>query len=187
MCSYLNYYYHELDDIPGFNVVVYFVDEQNLSNQKSLKQLRIPSRGDETIDDVENQESIVKIMVESPKDPPNSGFVSTFPVPTMAISSQEPSGSHSIQVSEEIGKTDDQIINEPIDVNVPYDTSNLFYAYEGADEPILTHPAQQIADDDSSTNGEQSSHKIVETKPTEEANASTSIDHSTSSSMSSTS
>lgn len=104
-----------------------FLDDQSSQGQK--KQLRIPSRGGPdhpSIDDLDNQESVVKIMVESPKDPPNSDFASTFPMPASVTNSSESVSAPCAII--EIGEA-----NEPIDVNTPRDTTNIFYAYDESD------------------------------------------------------
>lgn len=71
-------------------------------------------------------------MVESPKDPPNSEFGVLFDPPT-------------VDTPKVIETPDDSNIDpSPIDVNVPRDTSNIFYAY---DEPETVVSDSQAASD----------------------------------------
>lgn len=69
---------------------------------------------------------IVTIMVESPRDPPNSDFTTMEPQrqppPLPPRQSREQAKAEDLQ---------DPAINEPIDVNMPVDTTNIFYHYEG--------------------------------------------------------
>lgn len=85
------------------------------------------------LDLVGKQESIVKICIDSPKEPPNVEFGVAF-LQTAVVRNK----TESIQ---EIEQTDGQSsptsvtlvtdnIQEPIDVNIPRDTTNIFYAYE---------------------------------------------------------
>lgn len=108
------------------------------------------------IDPLSKQESIVKIMVESPKEPPNVEFGVAFPQTTVVRIKTEPT--HDIEqqqppppseAASEIAvslATDIQDIQEPIDVNIPRDTTNIFYAYEETEqqeEHEHQHPPQQ--------------------------------------------
>lgn len=79
-----------------------------------------------------NQESVVRIMVESPKDPPNVEFGVAFPQTTVVRQKTDP-----MMEPEQIdclasSSVPDAIedVQEPIDVNTPRDTTNIFYAYE---------------------------------------------------------
>lgn len=141
---------------------IFILDDQ--SNQNQLKQLRIPSRGIDD-DELDNQESVVKIMVESPKDPPNSDFASTFPVPTVEIPSPFSSEIAPIQPSIDTTSTETQVIqidddnddvNEPIDVNTPRDTTNIFYAYDETEANQINSSQQTI--ENASTNQSLSTH-----------------------------
>lgn len=75
----------------------------------------------------------VTIMVESPKDPPNVDFGVNITT-----------GSSLKQSSDSINELNDQMkpafefddINQPIDVNKPRDTSNIFYVYEEPTEKL---------------------------------------------------
>lgn len=126
------------------------LDEQVKKPQKSStpSQLLATSTG-ESVDDLDpvgNNESIVKIMVESPKEPPNVEFGVAFP--QTAVVRNKTESTH------EIEQTDDQDaltsvvtlvtdnIQEPIDVNIPRDTTNIFYAYEETEVDNSFQPAQ---------------------------------------------
>lgn len=122
------------------NILFIASDEQTKRALKSPtpSQLRVSTHC-ETADDLDpvgNQESIVKIMVESPKTPPNVEYEFGVAFPQTAVVRKK---TESIQ--QEIEQTDDQTslasvtlvtdnIQEPIDVNIPRDTTNIFYAYE---------------------------------------------------------
>lgn len=88
-----------------------------------------------------NPESIVTIMVESPKEPPNSDFGTSFSSPPLPVS-DDPETVTAIEedvhdashVSTSNVIADD--IQEPIDVNTPRDTTNIFYAYEETDADV---------------------------------------------------
>lgn len=73
------------------------------------------SPGSDELYPCEVPESIVKIMVESPKDPPQVDYHYSFPITTSEPITTTPSG-----VEGEIR----------IDVNMPVDSTNLFYEYE---------------------------------------------------------
>lgn len=124
-------------DLFGFNnhFFPFESDEQAKRLQKSPtpSQLRVtPCEGDDSLDPDGNQGSIVKIMVESPKEPPNVEFGVAFPQPAVVRIKTE--------TTQDIEQTDGQTsstavtlatdIQEPIDVNIPRDTTNIFYAYE---------------------------------------------------------
>lgn len=89
-----------------------------------------------------NPESIVTIMVESPKEPPNSEFGTSFSSPpppklddadtSVTMTEGNVRDASDVSISNVI--IDD--IQEPIDVNTPRDTSNIFYAYEEADASV---------------------------------------------------
>lgn len=91
-----------------------------------------------------NPESIVTIMVESPKEPPNSEFGTSFSSPPPPPSKLDDSNtSVSMTESNVHNPTDLSISNviiddiqEPIDVNTPRDTTNIFYAYEETDASV---------------------------------------------------
>lgn len=66
-------------------------------------------------------ESIVKIMVESPKDPPQVDYHYSFPGAGASIVTATSDGQQQQQAAEgEIR----------VDVNMPVDSTNLFYEYE---------------------------------------------------------
>lgn len=115
-------------------------DEQAKRAQKSPtpSQLRVSTHCEtaDELDPVGNQESIVKIMVESPKTPPNVEYEFGVAFPQTAVVRKKTESTQ-----QEIEQTDDQSsltsdplvtdnIQEPIDVNIPRDTTNIFYAYE---------------------------------------------------------
>lgn len=66
-------------------------------------------------------ESIVKIMVESPKDPPQIDYNYTVPEGDREVDPQPP--------VPEVGQVSQGEIR--IDVNMPVDSTNIFYEYEG--------------------------------------------------------
>lgn len=102
------------------------------------------------MDSIGNQESIVKIMVESPKEPPNVEFGVAFPQTAVVQKKTES--------TQEIEQTDGENlptsviliadIQEPIDVNIPVDTTNIFYAYEEkeVDNSFQSQQSQQPLD-----------------------------------------
>lgn len=117
------------------NFHIFSLDEQTKKPQKSPtpSQLHVETcEATDELDPVGNQESIVKIMVESPKEPPNVEFGVAFPQTAVVRIKTES--------TQEIEQTDGQSsstsvtlvtdIQEPIDVNIPRDTTNIFYAYE---------------------------------------------------------
>lgn len=89
-----------------------------------------------------NPESIVTIMVESPKEPPNSDFGMSFsspPLPklddsdiSVATTDANVHDTSDVSVSNVIVED----IRQPIDVNTPRDTTNIFYAYEETDASV---------------------------------------------------
>lgn len=93
-------------------------------------------------------------MVESPKEPPNSDFCTSFSSPPLPISDDPETvtttdgdvhdASH-VSTSNVI--IDD--IQEPIDVNTPRDTTNIFYAYEETDADVSDLQSEQILPVDS--------------------------------------
>lgn len=111
------------------------LDEQIKRPQKSPtpSQLHVsPCEATDELDPVGNLESIVKIMVESPKEPPNVEFGVAFPqtavVQKKTESTQEIEQTDGQNASTSVTLVTD--IQEPIDVNIPRDTTNIFYAYE---------------------------------------------------------
>lgn len=102
------------------------------------------------IDPLSKQESIVKIMVESPKEPPNVEFGVAFPQTTVVRIKTE--STHDIEEQQQQQQSDVESvtaislatdIQEPIDVNIPRDTTNIFYAYEEAEIDNTFHEQQQ--------------------------------------------
>lgn len=79
-------------------------------------------------------------MVESPKDPPNVEFGVAFPQTTVVREKTETTTTATATaITPDIQSTACSNVQEPIDVNTPRDTANIFYAYEVADasaEPI---------------------------------------------------
>lgn len=81
-------------------------------------------------------------MVESPKEPPNSEFGTSFsspPPPKLddpdtSVTMTEDNMHDASDVSSSNVIMDD--IQEPIDVNTPRDTTNIFYAYEETDASV---------------------------------------------------
>lgn len=76
-------------------------------------------------------------MVESPHEPPNSDFSINVPAAAVAAEDRECSA--------------DQVvidIDEPIDVNVPRDTTNIFYDYaEPSSSSSTTNDNTNLRDD----------------------------------------
>lgn len=165
----------------NMNFQFILLDDQN--NQK--KQLRIPSRGGPDGPDgdvLDNQESVVRIMVESPKDPPNSDFASAFPVPYVEVCSSSSISGEIIPIQSEINAPitteaevivigdddDDNGVNEPIDVNTPRDTTNIFYAYDESEANQMNSP--QTSDtaptnQSTSTNPNESTENRIDSDP----------------------
>lgn len=117
----------------------------------------------EMLQPVEDQESVVKIMVESPKEPPNIEFGVTSPQATTVvqqktdwkpqtdqINSQALSSSSSSTTIPPDAAKSIADIQEPIDVNKPRDTTNIFYAYEDVefDNSIQYQPSTSVIDDE---------------------------------------
>lgn len=83
-------------------------------------------------------------MVESPKEPPNVEFGVAFPQTAVVQKKTES--------TQEIEQTDGENlptsviliadIQEPIDVNIPVDTTNIFYAYEEKEVDNSFQPQQ---------------------------------------------
>lgn len=124
---------------------------------------------------MENQESVVKIMVESPKDPPNVEFGVAFPRPTAIVRQKTDPTAHEIEIetdTDTVAKTEtiieseiagcqmtdtsiststpdanrmeNVIVPDPIDVNTPRDTTNIFYAYEDVEFDNSLQPQSSI-------------------------------------------
>lgn len=118
---------------------VLFLDEQ--SGKTSSHKAKAPSPFRSAVNNAGdndlfvNPDSIVTIMVESPKDPPNSDFATSFsspPPPKSDEPDESMTDADAADVCESNVVIDD--IQEPIDVNTPRDTTNIFYAYEETDE-----------------------------------------------------
>lgn len=103
----------------------------DLTKEKNRKSTpaSIHIQPEDDLDHLTTKQPPVTIMVESPKDPPNVDFG----VNLTTSSDIQP---FSIDASKATNKTtftfDD--VNQPIDVNKPRDTSNIFYAYEEPNE-----------------------------------------------------
>ena len=100
------------------------------------------------IDPLSKQESIVKIMVESPKEPPNVEFGVAFPHTTVVQIKTESIEQQQQQPQSTDGTSTTAVqlaadIQEPIDVNIPRDTTNIFYAYEETEIDNSFHEQQQ--------------------------------------------
>ncbi|XP_031618644.1 sodium channel protein 60E isoform X2 [Contarinia nasturtii] len=126
-------------------------DEQMKKPQKSPTQTQLlasPGRAADDLDSVSNNESIVKIMVESPKEPPNVEFGVAFP--QTAVVRYKTETTHEIEQTDGENSPTSVVtlvtdnIQEPIDVNIPRDTTNIFYAYEETeiDNSFQAQPAQ---------------------------------------------
>lgn len=87
-------------------------------------------------------------MVESPKEPPNVEFGVAFPQTTVVRIKTESTNDIEQQQSTDgtsvtavpLAAAD---IQEPIDVNIPRDTTNIFYAYEETEIDNSFHEQQQ--------------------------------------------
>lgn len=82
-------------------------------------------------------------MVESPKEPPNSDFGTSFSAPPPPKLDEQPNTSTAVtegsvsDVSTTITSDANVVdLQEPIDVNTPRDTTNIFYAYEVTDANV---------------------------------------------------
>lgn len=128
-----------------------------------------------------DQESIVKIMVESPKDPPNIEFgvassqatttvvqqktdsrpqTEQIHIETSSSSSSSKSSSSSLpKTTMPSNETIIADIQEPIDVNTPRDTTNIFYAYEDVefDNSINHQPSTSAIDEENNPTERRSS------------------------------
>lgn len=105
-------------------------------------------------DDDNNLESIVKIMVESPKEPPNIEFGVAFPQIAVVREKTETttttnaitcSNTTTITTTPDIQSTACSTLQDPIDVNTPRDTANIFYAYEETDTNDDHMPSLSVA------------------------------------------
>lgn len=112
-----------------------------------------------------DQESIVKIMVESPKDPPNIEFGVASSQATTVVQQETNSKPQTEQIniqtsSSSITPPNESIadIQEPIDVNTPRDTTNIFYAYEDVefDNSIHHQPSTSAIGDGNNTSEQRS-------------------------------
>lgn len=140
-----------------------------------------------------DQESIVKIMVESPKDPPNIEFGVASSQATTVVQQKTDSKPQTEQILQTSSSTSSTAttppnksiadIQEPIDVNTPRDTTNIFYAYEDVEFDNTIHhqsSTSAIGDDNNS---------ITEQRSTDNRSAdieSESVDHDENSSDSQT-
>lgn len=88
-------------------------------------------------------------MVESPKEPPNVEFGVAFPQPTVVRIKTESTQDIEQQQQQPTDETSAAVaplaadIQEPIDVNIPRDTTNIFYAYEEMEVDNSFHEQQQ--------------------------------------------
>lgn len=126
-------------------VVLFFHQFIDDASKKALQKLLTPSHLLPNDDD-NNLESIVKIMVESPKEPPNIEFGVASPQTTVVrektetttttntiTDSNTTTTTTTITTTPEIQSTACSTLQDPIDVNTPRDTANIFYAYEETD------------------------------------------------------
>lgn len=164
------------------------LDEQGKRLQKSPTstspaQLRVSSGDDSNsgnqIDPLSKQESIVKIMVESPKEPPNVEFGVAFPQTTpttvvriktestQSMDEQEQGREQQSQQSTDGSFATATDLQEPIDVNIPRDTTNIFYAYEETEVDNSFNEQQQQSTPDMP----ETSHQAI--PPIEQADQTT--------------
>lgn len=101
--------------------------EENLtpSDIRRPPEIKISPGSDENYPGMCVPESIVKIMVESPKDPPQVDYA--FPsIQPVVVTPVEVIADRSAEEGEDLTAI-------KIDVNMPVDTTNIFYDYE---EPV---------------------------------------------------
>lgn len=118
----------------------YFCFPENQANERSRKaspcNFKMPASNDT---EYLSTQPIVTIMVDSPKDPPNSEFgastASAEPQTPSAETSSAQQASGQAAFKFDIPPPPPIDSNEPIDVNEPRDTSNIFYDYEEPKQP----------------------------------------------------
>lgn len=87
-----------------------------------------------------DMESIVKIMVESPKEPPQLDYSTATTTAEAPMAKSPPPVPPRRDRPAPVDSDEIQVVpEEPIDVNMPVDTTNLFYHYEGP-QPAETAP-----------------------------------------------
>lgn len=102
-----------------------------------------------------NPESIVTIMVESPKEPPNSDFGTSFSSPPPPKLDDPDSTLTMTEGDAPISNVIVEDIQEPIDVNTPRDTTNIFYAYEETDANVSDAQSVRVDSDQTISNESQ--------------------------------
>lgn len=106
-------------------------------------------------DSTANPESIVTIMIESPKEPANIDFGVVFPQ-TDALEQPIEDQTHETSKTEAASSSTDGVVTdvqEPIDVNIPRDTSNIFYAYDDAEIDTSFQPKVETTEKEQGDDG----------------------------------
>lgn len=147
LCSFSFKYFDGI-----YQIRISFVDDSGKAKTVSVSPFRNTTAGNFDDNDLfMNPESIVTIMVESPKEPPNSDFNTSFssstPAPPNASEGLVTSTDDStVQCVSDVAASDIIVddVQIPIDVNTPRDTSNIFYAYDESDVNATVSDPQSI-------------------------------------------